>query len=437
MVRCSAPSVKIPEKESESIREITLYANSAKGQSLVVDVVINGTKVPAVLDTAAQVTVLSEKMATNFSVNPESTEFVKLKGANIGGQFRARLARNVCITMGQVTYFWDVYIAPISDGMLIGLDFLTACGAVINLENKSVIIAGESIEATLVPNQSSQQCQINRVIVRENIQIPPRSVTHTPLVIEGSLKCDIVVQPTVHPNLLAEGLVMPSSLVSNMSQVYIYLGNTGNKPISLTEGSVLGVALEVDEKWAIEDLCCEDDFLADDSRLQARKVRQPDTFQVLSDSIPGHLRDLLDRSVEGLSQEQALTVAELLVEFSDIFAKNDLELGCFGAIKHKIDTQSAPPIRQRMRRTPLGFEKEEKKHLDDMLDAGVVQPSTSEWASPPVLVRKKDGGVRWCVDFRQLNNVTRKDSYPLPLIESCLDALSGVEFISTLDLQSG
>ena len=81
----------------------------------------------------------------------------------------------------------------------------------------------------------------------------------------------------------------------------------------------------------------------------------------------------------------------------------------------------------------MGFQKEEEAHLEKMLENGVIQPSSSEWASVPVLVRKKDGGMRWCIDYRKLNSVTIKDVYPLPLIEECMDALSGNVWFSKLE----
>ena len=86
-------------------------------------------------------------------------------------------------------------------------------------------------------------------------------------------------------------------------------------------------------------------------------------------------------------------------------------------------------------RMPLAEHSE--KHLKKMLEAGVIEPADSEWAAPPVLIRKKDGNVRYCIDYRKLNNVTKKDSYPLPLISESLDALSGNMFFSTLDMASG
>lgn len=120
-----------------------------------------------------------------------------------------------------------------------------------------------------------------------------------------------------------------------------------------------------------------------------------------------------------------------------MFAKHDLDLGCLSAIKHRIDTKDANPVKHKMRRTPLGFQHQEEEHLKKMLDAGIIQPSNSELASAPVLVKKKDENGRWCIDCRNLNSVTVNDSFPLPIIEDCLDTLQGTKFFSTLDMASG
>ena len=94
-------------------------------------------------------------------------------------------------------------------------------------------------------------------------------------------------------------------------------------------------------------------------------------------------------------------------------------------------------IKQRMRRVPRGFEGDEEKNLRAMLETGVIQPSTLPWASTPVLVRKKDGGVRWCLDFRKLNAATKKDTFPLPLFSDCVESLAGNRYMCTLDVASG
>lgn len=93
---------------------------------------------------------------------------------------------------------------------------------------------------------------------------------------------------------------------------------------------------------------------------------------------------------------------DLLEEYQDVFAQNEFDLVSFTDIEHSIDTGFAPPIKQRIRRTPLDFVQEEENHLQTMLEAGIIEPSNSEWASPPVLVRKKDGKVRWYIDYRRM-----------------------------------
>ena len=72
-----------------------------------------------------------------------------------------------------------------------------------------------------------------------------------------------------------------------------------------------------------------------------------------------------------------------------------------------------------------------------MQEQGVIEPCSSEWASNIVLVKKKDGSIRFCVDYRKVNNVTKKDAYPLPRIDACLDTLAGAVWYSTFDLRSG
>ncbi len=101
----------------------------------------------------------------------------------------------------------------------------------------------------------------------------------------------------------------------------------------------------------------------------------------------------------------------------------------------KIET-TGPPI-QRPYRQPLLRRKMVDDEIDKMLKLGVIRPSTSEWASPMTLVPKKDGSTRFCIDFRWLNEVTRKDGYGPPNIQEIFDLISGSCWFSTLDCRSG
>ena len=135
------------------------------------------------------------------------------------------------------------------------------------------------------------------------------------------------------------------------------------------------------------------------------------------------------QSRDDLSEEELLT---LLLMYEDVLADKDEELGRTAVVQHSIVTGDAPPIKQPSRPIPVARQHEICKLLDEMLQKDVIQPSASPWASPVVLVQKKDGTMRFCIDYRKLNAVTRKDAYPLPRIDETLEALGGSKWFSTL-----
>ena len=115
---------------------------------------------------------------------------------------------------------------------------------------------------------------------------------------------------------------------------------------------------------------------------------------------------------------------------------DDEELGRTSKIRHAITT-FGPPIRQPIRRLPVALRKTVQEEVQKMLKNKVIRPSTSPWSSPIIMVWKKDGSWRFCIDFRKLNSVTHKDAYPLPRIDETLESLAGPTIFSTLDLASG
>ena len=95
------------------------------------------------------------------------------------------------------------------------------------------------------------------------------------------------------------------------------------------------------------------------------------------------------------------------------------------------------PVKHRVRRVPVHLREELKKNIESMLSRGIIRPSKSEWAAPLVLVRKKDGTLRVCIDYRDLNNATVKDAYPMPNIDDLVYRLNELEIATTFDLVEG
>ena len=194
--------------------------------------------------------------------------------------------------------------------------------------------------------------------------------------------------------------------------------NPSPVPVTLYQNTSVGTFSQLDD-GALGPASC--------NRLATKKQRQ--TKPLASEQF--------DLDAMNLNSAQRKGLASLLNEFTDIFSSGPSDLGRTGIVQHRIDTGDHPPIKQAPRRIPMHQQGTVRQHVDDMLQHGLVQPSISPWAAPIVLVKKNDGSTRFCVDYRKLNDVTRKDAYPLPRIDETLDALDGAKVFTILDLATG
>ena len=153
--------------------------------------------------------------------------------------------------------------------------------------------------------------------------------------------------------------------------------------------------------------------------------------------LPEHLEELLNRSCQGLTEEQQRVAGSLISDYRDDFLDPNTPLTQTDAAVHYIDTQGSAPIRIPQRRVPPGRKHIIEEEVHKMLKQDLIKESDGPWSSPVVLVRKKDGTIRFCIDYRKLNKATRRDAYPLPRIDDNLEALRGKKYFCTLDLASG
>ena len=141
--------------------------------------------------------------------------------------------------------------------------------------------------------------------------------------------------------------------------------------------------------------------------------------------------------LELLTTEQTEELHTFLGQHHSAFCLEEQERGETDLVEMEIHTKDAAPKKVPARRMPFAVRQEVARQIREMQQAGVIQPSSSPWASPVVMVRKKDGTHRFCIDYRDLNAVTVPGTFPLPRIDDLLDQLGQSRFFSTLDLASG
>ena len=404
---------------AESEEQLVTISQLRSASMIKVRVTLEDKEISAIVDTAAQVTIVSDKVFEKLNWKGPVLKKVVLQTAGRQLKIDGSIVGPLRLKLGNKTYEERVYVAPIMDDLLLGLDFLSRNDIIINLKSGHL-----QVQDQLIPfekNVSRGNPVVSRVTVCQRTTILPKTVKFVNCATEGQIS-----QFLVEPKPSKDALI-PRAIYSSSKELRLCVMNLTKRNIVLKKHQDIGEAQEVSTISPVGDV----------NVTQVQTTENTSKGKTFSDEdIPNHLQDLVDRSKNNLTTEEIEILKKTVMEYQDVFAKDEYDLGEFKEIKHQINTADAKPVKQRMRKTPLGFATEEKAHLDKMLKAKVIEPSKSEWASAPVLIRKRDGSVRWCIDYRELNKLTEKDSFPLPLVEDCIDTLAGNVYFSKLDANS-
>ena len=328
---------------------------------------------------------------------------------------------------GQMVSIDFVVVEMLKVESLMGLDFLERYSCVVDLSEKVLQFKGVQVPLSK-QTANRKHCQIGRVNVSllETVTIPPFSEVETLANTElGEGDGGIwLLEGLEHPNL---SVLVAAAVVSPLQEdalcsVPIWMVNPLSTEVVVHKGTKIAKLEKMDE-WMLA------------------PIQLTETAAEEIPEVPMHKQDVLHEMAEqcgvGLTVEKKSQLFHLLLAYADVFADAEDGLGRTRVVKHSIVTGDNPPIKQSCRRAPPSKREHVRQLIQDMLKKDVIQPSSSPWASPVVIVQKKDGSYRFCVDYRKINTITHKDAYPLPRIDDTIEALSGSQWFSTLDLLWG
>ena len=303
---------------------------------------------------------------------------------------------------------------------ILGLDFVDAHNGVIDCGAKTLTFPSRKLsiplQSTQVQSRSLQQQSIG-LILKEKVIIPAASevelMVHLATPVAKGTWLVTGDTSTRHGVMVARALVCPNS-----KPVPVRVVNPREENVVLKKGTQIAHA----------ELLEQDPVIEISSVSEKLKISQEDK------SI---LWEMVSRVGDQVYMSDKEKLYSLLLEFADVFSLSSKNLGHTKVLQHRIDTGSSQPVHIPPRRIPQARREELKEMLQDMLEKKAIEHSDSPWSSPIVLVKKKDGTTRFCVDYRKVNEVTRKDAYPLPRVDDTLDTLAGSKFFSTLDLTTG
>jgi hypothetical protein len=222
--------------------------------------------------------------------------------------------------------------------------------------------------------------------------------------------------------MLERGLLVANAVVKgNSKNVPIRIINVSEESVKLYKHTKLGILEQVEVMEA--------------SNTYVRNIK---IASGSNDCAQHHMKCMYDKidKIPTLSVEEKNRAKSLLTGYSDIFSISKNDFGLCKALKHEIALKDTTPIQQYARRVPVGLEEKVEEMIGVWETKGVIRPSMSPWSSPLVVIKKKNGDIRICVDFRRLNAATLRPIYHIPDTQQILDSLSGSTLFSTIDLSS-
>ena len=370
------------------------------------------------VDSGAAVSLISEKFRMSvpgLRSRPLKKNFVDSRAVN--GQMLDTLGSiSVTFRLGATSWQHTFYVLREStQAVLLGLDFLTEHRALLDL-GRGVLQLWDIGVPLLRGDEVVPGCC--NVSLADAVTIPPLSESVVSAKVFSPSGASFPAEGFdgyMEPNIPeSTGLVVAHTLTRAKDGVTVarILNPTG-RPVELKQGLHLGEFYPVEEA----------DITPLDHHVEAN--------QSSSNTPPV--------SLEGscCTLEQRAELSALLQRFSAVFSLSGRNTGRCTLVKHHIRTGNHPPVKQRAYRASPEKRVEIERQVAGLLADGLVEESCSPWASPVVLVKKKGGEWRFCIDYRRLNAVTIKDSHPLPRVDDSLDALAGSCWFSTLDFSNG
>ena len=438
------------------------------------DVTVYGRRLSVLLDSGCETSVIGASLLPGIRLETSTQELYAANGTRIPIVGETDLEFSV----GDVKIQTRIVVSSAISEMILGIDFLTQNRCRWDFGRGLIELGGKWVHLRGRPGRTT----VRRIYAQQNVSIPPKNVTNVPVKVMWSSLRPMDNDAALDPKTFGPGVMTARTLLDgNVFESAVQVMNLTDRSYRVRKGTLFGQAEEVNVVCQPDEVTSADRHLEPVSQefspsmsRRTPKVGEQDEYQSLrphfihtvssrnrptteatspiygsadedisstTEYSPGdpaeHVQCIIDSLPADLSTQQRSKAEELILDNTDLFSKSEFDIGRTCVSKHHIDTGTNRPFKQPLRRHPLAHLPIIDDHVDKMLKAGVVSPTVSEWASNVVLIRKPDQTWRFCVDMRQLNNLTLKDSYPLPRVDSCLESLGGAVYFSTLDLRQG